>query len=265
MSSQVIYAMHGFNVPKVDSSYQRIVKLKNNFEYHFKNHSFLESFSIDEDFKKIKFTLLPGKEAKDYMNQIGDELEKICFNIIAYSEVPTHQPLCTLELITNEMETEIEIRDSIQLRECIKICDEMEAVDLYESIMDRNTPLSSNKAKYKELFYILHNPHEVIQFIALYDVLMNLICSSNERNKQKRVRDFFGKNRERYPFIQFHKCNDNSEKSEDTFTHLRNNIAHSKEAGINDFLETSNSITNKHVSDILRVINDIISGEVKVD
>ena len=41
MSSQVIYAMHGFNVPKVDSSYQRIVKLKNNFEYHFKNHSSL--------------------------------------------------------------------------------------------------------------------------------------------------------------------------------------------------------------------------------
>lgn len=264
MGSQVIYAMHGFNVISMKSSCQHIVKLKNNFEYRFQKHNILESVFIDNEFKRITFTLLPGKEAKDYMDQISDELEKICFNIITYTEVPTSQPVCTLEMITDEMGTKIEIRDGIQLRDSIKICVEMETVDFYESIMDRNTPLSNNKAKYKELFYILHNPHKVIQFIALYDVLLNLICSPDERNKQKRVRDFFGKNKQRYPFIQFHKCNDNSEKSEDTFSHLRNNIAHSKAAGIDDFLKTSNAITDIEASNILSVINDIISGEVQV-
>ena len=265
MSSQVIYTMHGFNRLLRESDCKRKVTLINNFEYHFENHGIIESVFIDEQFKQMKFTLLPGLEAMDYMKEIEDELEKICFNIIAYSEVPTSQPFCCIEMITNAEGTQIDIRENLKLTDSIEICTEVDASDFYKLVMDKNTPLSNNKAKYKELFYILHSPHRVIQFIALYDTLENMICSHGERLKQKRVHDFFGKYKERYSYIRFHKCNDNPKKSEDTFTHLRNNIAHSKDAGIEEFIKTSNAISNNEIVQILQVINDIISGEVKVD
>jgi hypothetical protein len=90
---------------------------------------------------------------------------------------------------------------------------------------------------------------------------INITCKGN---KQKQVHDFFGKNKSKYPYIQFFPCNNDPSKNEDTFTHLRNNIAHSKSAGIHKFYETSQSITHMEIASILQVINDIISGETNV-
>lgn len=264
MGSQAIYTMHGFNVSLTDTSCKRKVSLKNNYEYVYKDHEFLETVYIDDDFKRITFKMHSGKEAKHYINKISDELERICFNIIAYSDVETYQPICYLEMITNEDGTNVEINDRISLRDNIRLDINMETSDFYDLIMNKNTPLSDNKAVYKEIFYILHNPHTVIQFIALYDVLLDLICPMNKKNKQKYVSNFFGKNKKRYSFITFYESNENPEKKEDTFTHLRNNIAHSKLAGIEAFSNTANSITNRHIACMLQVINDIVSGEVEV-
>ena len=264
MNSKVTYKMHGFNTSSTNSGFKHIVRLNNNSEYNYQNHSFLQSVFIDDEFKRITFTLLPDKNAKDFQDEIEDELEKICFNIITYSDISTSVPFCELETITDEVGETMDIHDKIQFYDCISSCRcAIETSDFYELIMSKNTPLSDNKAKYKELFYVLHNPHKTIQFIALYDILLNLICSPNESNRQKRVRDFFGKNRNKYPFIKFHKRED-SEKTEDTFTYIRNLIAHSQEIGIDAFLKISDSIRDKDISNILSVINDIISGEVQV-
>ena len=185
MKSQAVYTMHGFNVSATDNSYKRLVRLKNNFEYVYKEHAFLETVYIDENFKRMVFTMRSGKEAKQYINQISDELERICFNIIAYSEVETLQPVCYLEMITNEDGTNVEINDRISFRDSVRFNVSIETSDFYDLIMNKRTPLSDNKAIYKELFYILHNPHTVIQFIALYDILLDLICPLDKKNKQK--------------------------------------------------------------------------------
>ena len=264
MSSQIRYKMQGFNVSQENVSSSRSLRLKNNSPYYYKNHNIFESVFIDSNFSTITFTMLPNLEAKDYLNEISDELEKICFNIIAYSEVSTLQPFCSVEMITNVQGKKIEMKDTFSLRDRLKIHVEIESSSFYESVMNKNTPVSDYKAIYKELFLILHNPHEVIQFIALYDILLNLICSPNKGNKQKQVHDFFGKNKSKYPYIQFFPCNNDPSKNEDTFTHLRNNIAHSKSAGIHKFYETSQSITHMEIASILQVINDIISGETNV-
>ena len=163
---------------------------RQDFEYHFENHGIIESVFIDEQFKQMKFTLLPGLEAVDYMKEIEYELEKICFNIIAYSGVSTSQPVCCIEMVTNVEGTQIDIRENIKLIDSLKICTEVDTSDFYKLVMDKNTPLSNNKVKYKELFYMLHSPHRVIQFIALYDTLENMICSPGERMKQKSIRHF---------------------------------------------------------------------------
>ena len=78
MSSQIKYKMHGFNISKRGSSSSSFITLKNNSEYYYENHDILESVFIDDKFSTLTFTLLPGKEAKDYLDEISDELEKIC-------------------------------------------------------------------------------------------------------------------------------------------------------------------------------------------
>ena len=264
MNSKVTYLMEGFNIK--EPGYCRKMLLKNNKEYIYKNHSFLKSVSIDDEFKHITFTLLPDKNVKEFLNEIGNELERICFNIIAYSDVSTCNPVCFCEKIIdkNGNEEKIELHDQLKIRDSVSITATCDATDFFEEIMSQNTPISEHKAQYKELFFILHNPHRVIQFIALYDVLLGLICSSDERNKQQRVHDFFGKNKERYPYIDFKNCNNNPNKKEDMFTHLRNIIAHSQNAGIEEFSRVAASITPQYISLILRVINDILSGVVTV-
>lgn len=77
MSSQIRYKMHGFNVSPRRSSSSSFVTLKNNSKYYYENHEILESVFIDDKISTLTFTLLPGKEAKDYLNELSDELEKI--------------------------------------------------------------------------------------------------------------------------------------------------------------------------------------------
>ena len=76
--------------------------------------------------------------------------------------------------------------------------------------------------------------------------------------------NFFGKNRTRYPFAKLVPRNGNPDKNEDTFTHIRNSIAHSNQAGIDEYLNTTEFISDEIISQLLTVISDIISGKVSV-
>ena len=110
----------------------------------------------------------------------------------------------------------------------------------------------------------MHNPHKAIQYIALYDILIKLVSPKGKKAEQKYVSQFLGKNKERYKFAKFVLNNKDSNQKEDMLTHIRNNIAHSQNAGIDQFLKTTESITGKEVAYLLQIINDILSENVKV-
>ena len=68
-----------------------------------------------------------GLEANEYLEEISNELEKICFNIITYSDVPTYQPICELKMLTNASGQEIQLHDKLILREELRILTSQEA------------------------------------------------------------------------------------------------------------------------------------------
>lgn len=260
MSGKIVYNMHGFNVISSNENIKRKCNITNNSGYIYPNHKFLSGFYINDTFTEITLEMKEGLEGKDYLGEISNELEKICFNIIAYSDVPTYQPICELKMMTNASGQEIQLHDKLILREELRISTSQEAGDFYNSIMSHNTEINDKtKAKYKELFYILHNPHRVMQYVGLYDILMALVSS-----EQKYVHQFLAKNRDKYEFIEFVPSNKNDKKNEDILTHIRNNIAHSREAGIDNFMKTSEMISEREISFLLRLINDILSGNVEV-
>lgn len=266
MASKIVYNMYGFNVGDMAGEIERKRKFINNTGYIYPKHDFLNKFYIDDAFTEITFEMKDGLEAKDYLKKISDELEKICFNIITYSEISTCQPICAPKMLTDASGREIQLHDKITLREELKMIATYEARDFYNSIMSYNTEINDEtKVKYKELFYILHNPHRVIQYVALYDILIGLVSPENKRSEQKYVHQFLAKNRDRYEFVKFVPSNKNDKENEDILSHIRNTIAHSREAGIEYFMRTSKSISDREISFLLRVINDILSGNVEVN
>lgn len=262
MASKIVFEMMGFN--KGAGNVNRKVNITDNKGYEYEGHVFLKSFYIDDQFKEITFELKEGLEALDYLEQIENELERICFNIITYSEVPTSQPVCYIKMITNALGNELTLCDEVKLKDKLFMESTQSAKEFYKVIMENKTNLNAEtKAKYKELFYILHNPHKAIQYIAFYDVLKELVSPPGDV-QQKYVTQFLGKNKERYKFVNFVPSNKNSGKNEDSLTFIRNNIAHSKDTGIADFLNITENISGQEISNILKVINDIISENVDI-
>lgn len=93
--------------------------------------------------------------------------------------------------------------------------------------------------------------------MGLYDIMAELICNPIS---QKRCM-IFGKNRKKYPFITFVASEKDVNKNEDSLTHLRNAIAHSKQIGVTEFLNISNNISDMHIKQLLIVINDLLCNE----
>lgn len=262
MESYVKYSMHGFNRKnKAESNGKQFeFTFSDNEPYVYTDHPFLDRVFINDTITEITFYLQPGKFCEDYEEQIRVELEKICFNLITYSELPILQPLCRLETAINEDGSKVHFNDHMPLRDEVYIFKTSSAKGIYDAGLQHQTNFADCEAVYKEIFWILHSPHKVIQFMGLYDIMAELICSPISQSK---VHDYFGKNKNKYPFITFEPSQKDPSKNEDSLTHLRNAIAHSQQIGTQKYLEVSRSISDEHIKRLLRVINDLLCDKAQ--
>ena len=258
MEASVTYTMDGFGEKPKKGQITKNLKILNNEPYVFDDHPFLHSFFINDSFSEITFYFKEGLNPEDYIKELGDELETICFNIITRTEIQTFCPVCTIKMINGE---KIYLNDHMPFSESLHMIESEEASIFYSKLVDSDLKLSQNKVAYKELFFILHNPNRVVQFIGLYDVLAGLV-QHGDTFSQLHMHNFFGRNKERYPFITFTTKTENSRGPEDSFTKLRNDIAHSKRVGIEEYLKIANNIPYQTIQQILLVISDILSGNV---
>lgn len=279
MNSYVKYSMHGFNEKNPEDSTKWVVNLLHNQEKLYQNHPFLYSVYIDDTVTSITFTLKPGISCKDYMSEIHLELEKICYNLISRArELIIKLPYCLLDVAYdcegNDCST-MEAWDYIHVQdELCFVRKEISADSMYDICLNNDVALKDREAAYKELFYILHNPHRVTQFIGLYDIMADLIYNSGinvgKRHVQEMVLTFFKKYADRYKGIVEIKESTVKDKKgvsklmeEDSFSRIRNQIAHSKDRGIREFLEVAENISGGCIQNLLIIINDLLCGNVE--
>ena len=264
MSSCIKYSMHGFNrknKANLNGNHFEYT-LSDNAPYIYKDHPILESVYIGDHITDITFYLLPGKEAVDYIDEITIELERICFNLISNSELPILQPYCVCEFVINGDGTQVKIYEKIKLWDELFAFKTISAKSLYECGMEYVTDFQENRAMYRELFWILQSPHKVIQFMGLYDIMASLISTPIS---QRRVHDYFGMNKSKYPFVTFSPSKKDPTKNEDCFTHLRNSIAHSKQVGVTEYLQIAAGVSDNHIKQLLIVINDLLCSKRILD
>lgn len=268
MRDYVQYHMYGFNKQLPKSNHEWAMTLTDVKPYLYENHPFLHSVSINEHITSITFELKEGFSCLDHIKEIGHELERITFNIISrYPNLPINKPVCYIEAAIHNGEdlTEGRLYEQLFMREDV-FCMKQEPIDrLYEMALNNDVAVKEKTEKYKELFCILQCSDRVIQFLGLYDVMSDLISKlykTQHKGTQDKVHDFFGKNRSRYPNVKFYESNKDNKKKEDSYTYLRNEIAHSMQVGVGKFLEVSQGITFECIQDILVVINDLLCENV---
>lgn len=268
MRDYVRYQMQGFNkqLPKCDNKWA--MTLTDARPYLYENHPFLYSVSIDEHITSMTFELKEGLSCLEYIEEIGYELERITFNIISrYPNLPIEKPICHVEAAMHHEKniTEGRFQDGINVIDKCSIAKTGSINELYEAALKTNVETKEKAEKYKELFCILQCSDRVIQFLGLYDIMSDLISKlykTQHKGTQDKVHDFFGKNKGRYPKVGFYDSNKDNKKKEDSFTYLRNQIAHSIQAGVGDFLEVSEGISFECIQGMLVVINDLLCENV---
>lgn len=113
--------MLGFNKDYLRGSCKKKIIINSDIRWKYPSHPFLQEVFISKELSFLEFVLQDGKETKDYLFEIGDELERICFNIIAYTEIPTTQPVCEREQVINSDGTLMVFEDSLNIQDELTI------------------------------------------------------------------------------------------------------------------------------------------------
>ena len=275
MNSYVTYDMEGFNMRDGRSKDSWALTLIDNKEHTYESHAFLQSVHFDEHLTRITFTLKDGESWESHKAEISLELERICFNLISrVPNIPVDKPICRLREAMDDAGHTMRMRANEYIMvhdDCFAMC-HRPADSVYDEALNYAVAMDKRKEAYQEIFCILQCSDRVIQFLGLYDMMAKLICEKYPAKKrlQARVMEFFGKNMARYnltgaSFKQSSKGVGGGKKnSEDPFTHLRNNIAHSMQIGVDEYLKQSRGISFECIQALLRVINDLLCEAVTV-
>lgn len=230
------------------------VQLDDNEEYFSVDNEYISQIYISSDLKTLIVGLKDDVIYMEHRYEIETFLDSVCFNMISLTEIEADIPYRSLEIVKDG--TNINLSDRFEIRDSIQIISRVPSKVFYDKIISGKNMLPENHVLYQRIFQILHNPNKVMQFLILYDWLLVLL-SGDKQKEQKYIHNYLGKNKMKYPEVKFLKS-DNG-KSEDMFTHLRNQIAHYEQ--VNDYSgyrEIGNKIPPIMIRTLVKVINDVI-------
>ena len=129
----------------------------------------------------------------------------------------------------------------------------------YKQLFDYSKSLQVNDDVTLRTFELLKSNDKIIQFLGLYNLIMELISSGNKTSNQKEVTKYFKDNESKYGIRLLTSTRKNSsEDLEDELTQIRNEIAHQER--IKDYSKIhsiSEKITPRLIKKMIIIINDI--------
>ncbi len=246
------YQLHGFEN----------LTLKDNIDNFPINNKWIKSIHLSDDIKIMIVELQDDITYKEYRKEIDCYLNQICFNMIISSNISLNSPYRTIEIIDdkdeNSPQREIEIFESISIRDEVTIYVNTGAKGFYENIVNKPTAIDKHFVLYERMFKTLFNPIKVVQFLSLYQLLLELSSKGKPHPAQRYVVEYIKKNKNRYPNIEF-KPSRKDGKDEDSLTYLRNEIGHCEDTNdFNLYSQLGNQISDYVIKQILIVLNDVI-------
>jgi len=223
------------------------------------NNELIKSISIDDNLKSMYIELQDNITYTGHEEEIRNYLYHICFNLIIKTEICYNVPVYSINLI-HENNKPITIRENLGIRDSLTIIHNFSAQSIYDKIVNSPTNIKENFVKYERIFKTLHNPNNIVQFMSLYQFLMELLQGSRPHVSQKSVINYLKNNKDKYDFLYFKPTRKEGENfDEDCFTYIRNEIGHSEETNnLNLYKQLGSQITQQLIKNLIIVINDVI-------
>ena len=233
--------------------------LTENSEFEIKNNQYVNAILLDDDLKSVTIYLKDGVCYSDSKLEIELFLNQIFFNLIAKSEADITFP--TWNLAYTKEGSNANLYDYFCLNEDIEVFRSNRAYNIYDIVVNSSTAINNHTLLYNRIFCVLQNPNIVVQFMSLYEILLD-----NARNVMRvgkgqiNVAKYLELHKEDYPFVKFQPSRDQTRKwKEDTFTYIRNEIGHCEKT--NDLVaykKAGSKINTQLIKKLLIVLNDVI-------
>lgn len=234
------------------------LKLEKNSVYHISN-KWIKTILLDENVSILTVVLNDDILYCEHIADIETYLNHICFNLITETEADISMPIRYLELIKDG--SNMQINDHITLRDSISITRIMPAESVYSAVVNAPTDFENHAVIYERIFKTLHNPNLIVQFMSLYQLLMELLANGG-KIEQRNVVDYFKNNKSKYPFISFRPTRNTKVKvsyDEDSFTYFRNEIGHSEDTNdMEQYKSLGSQVSSQTIKKLVKVINDVI-------
>lgn len=228
MEKKIIWEMIGF---------KKLV-LRDNEKYYLENHEFLKSIYIECDrsgFSRLEIEIKGEVNITSELYQkIKDIAENICLNLIINEDVLINKPLIRV-IEDNLMPKCRKVNDYIGIRSSCEMILSLPALSIYKEVLKLDENYTKNKLIYYRIYRLLECDNELIQFLGLYDFLLELTNEGNSEKIQAKLVAFIQENQSelkkfynnRADFFEI-KPTGVRNKLEDGLTRFRNKIAHSE-------------------------------------
>lgn len=234
------------------------LKLKEN-KRHEMIHPLIRFLYIADDITSMTVTLNENVHYNEHCDEIEKFLDHVCFNLIVNTEVDVYQPVRILKSVHDE--DEITFFDQMGMTDNCSITRNYNADSIYKVVIDTETAIDNHNLMYERIFKTLQNPNLIMQYLGLYQFLMELLSKGKEYPCQANVINYFKNHQEQYPYISFKQTRKKRKKyKEDTFTYVRNEIGHCEET--NDlavYKEMGKKVDNRLIKRLVSVLNDVIN------
>jgi len=214
------------------------------------NSVLIKTILINDDLTALTVVLNDGVHYSSNKTDIELYLDHICFNFIARSDADLLFPIRVLEVVKEN--NTINASEHVEIRESVTITRSIPASTIYDTVLNSQTLMKKNAVLYERIFKTLHNPNLIVQFMSLYQLLMELLSKGRAKIEQKNVMEYLRSHKTQYPFVSFKPTRrKNANFEEDSFTFFRNEIGHSEETNDMNLYKTLGSqISSQYIKSL---------------
>lgn len=196
----------------------------------------VDSYMFSKDLSSLTIYLKPENYYELNAELVEDFKNQLLYKLLSFQNVENNEYSCIIEQIVDADKNKLAAFDSIQLEHVLIGKVSLLAKDFYKELEDTQVTINAcNRGVYQRVLCIMQNPNKVMQFMQLYEVLLEL-TSYGKNLSQQNVIDFFRNTVKLSPncFVpstDLRKIDKNTgkPKEEDCYTHLRNEIGHSQD------------------------------------
>ena len=231
------------------------------------HNPYVKSMLVSDDFSYLIFELQEGISYKNDKIFIDALAQKTLFNILSQTEIEFFAPSIGLELYKEN--ANLRINEAVKLCESISIHRSIGAESIYKSITSTHSGFDKYPVQYYKIMSILQNPNTIIQFLSLYQILLEETEKLNKQNNfvgpngtpfkgQRNVIEYFKHHISKYPFIKFRQSRD-YDRPEDSITYLRNEIGHCEDFNdLSSYQRLGSTIKYSTIKNLLKVLSDVL-------